>query len=119
MYLMRPSELISILRNPISWPKSPVKSTRTMAVKSSNCSSDRTLLAVLANEELLEVEANPVGADKGVPNRNVCDNCIKLKEGRRTFDVEGVNSLYEHIDEFLHGGSSGIDDGSVNDRLAH
>lgn len=44
---IKPSAFRAILSIPISWPKSPVKSRRTTAWRSSGSSSDSSLLAVL------------------------------------------------------------------------
>ena len=47
MRSIRPAALAWIRRDPISWPKVPVKSMRTSATRLCGCSSDNNLLAVL------------------------------------------------------------------------
>lgn len=47
MRSIRPAALAWIRRDPISWPKVPVNSTRTSATCLCGCSSDNNLLAVL------------------------------------------------------------------------
>lgn len=50
---------------------------------------------LVADEELLQIPAYALGADKGIANRYIVNDGVGREEAQRAFDVEGVGAAKE------------------------